>query len=134
VSALDGESLKIANQERDMSAIDDGSREEVRSADSKDIKTISHNPYTITDVRLQAEKHDNLSQGNGALEDTAMQNLEDPQDDGGEAEDAEESSEEDEFPKFERIGVAELAPAETRSITAFLRSCLEAPFFEIEIV
>ena len=88
----------------------------------------------MTGIRSQAEKHNTPSQGNGELRDTVMQNLEDPQDDGGEAEDAEDSSEEDGFPKFERIGVAELAPAETGGLTAFLMSCLEAPFFEIEIL
>ena len=78
----------------------------------------------MTGIRSQAEKHNTPSQGSGELRDTVMQNLED----------AEDSSEEDGFPKFERIGVAELTPAETGGLTAFLMSCLEAPFFEIEIL
>lgn len=88
----------------------------------------------MTDIRSQAEKLGDPSQRNGQIGDTAMQDVEDSQDDGGEAEDGEGSSEEDGFPKFERIGVAELAPAETGGLPTFLKSCLGAPFFEIKIV
>jgi hypothetical protein len=122
VPDLEGELLAIASREYDMSTTNDGSREELRCADNKEIKTIRQNLDPLAGMNSQAEKHDNLSQGNGELGDTAMQDLEDSQDDGGEVEDADESSEEDGFPKFERIGVAELASAETGSLTltAFL--------------